>query len=135
MSPDGLEQIATLSVPSDPAYLAVSRQALVGATAGLPIADDDLDDLKLVLSEICANAIVHAYGQRPDGRIDVTFRSSPTELEVTVADHGAGFPGGQVPDQVGAGLTLLQRLCSRHTIEPWRAEGGAAVTFALSVTS
>jgi serine/threonine-protein kinase RsbW len=61
MSHGHLEQIATLSIPSDPGYLAVSRQALTGAAAGLPMADEDLDDLKLVLSEVCANAIVHAY--------------------------------------------------------------------------
>lgn len=135
MSPDGLEQIATLSIPSDPAYLAVSRQALIGAAAGLPIRDEELDDLKLVLSEICANAIVHAYGRQPDGRIDVTFRRSSEELEVTVADHGPGFPDAQLPDPAGAGLTLLGRLCSRHAIEPQRAEGGAAVTFAHSINS
>ena len=135
MSPESLEQIATLSVPSDPAYLAVSRQALIGATAGLPIADADLDDLKLVLSEICANAIVHAYGQRPDGRIEVIFRRSAAELEVTVADHGPGFPGGEVPDRAGAGLTLRHRVCSRHSIEPQRPQGGAAVTFAQTITS
>jgi anti-sigma regulatory factor (Ser/Thr protein kinase) len=135
MSPSRLEQIATLSVPSDPGYLAVSRQALNGAAAGLPISDDDLDDLKLVLSEICANAIIHAYGRRSDGRIDITFRRSERELEVTVSDRGPGFPGGQVPDPVGAGLTLLHRLCSRHSIEPHREAGGAAVTFAQSVIS
>ena len=135
MSLDGLEQIATLSVPSDPAYLAVSRQALVGATAGLPIGDEDLDDLKLVLSEICANAIVHAYGRQPNGRIDVTFRRSSAELEVTVADHGPGFPDARLPDRAGAGLTLLQRLCSRYAIDPRRAEGGSAVTFAHSIKS
>ncbi len=133
MSPDHLEPIATLSVPSDPGYLAVSRQALIGAAAGLGIPDDDLDDLKLVLSEICANAIVHAYGRRGDGRIEVTFRRSPRELEVTVADDGPGFPGGRVPEPAGAGLTLLDRLCSRHTIEPRREGGGASVTFARSV--
>jgi anti-sigma regulatory factor (Ser/Thr protein kinase) len=135
MSPGHLEQIATLSIPADPGYLAVSRQALVGATAGMPIADEQLDDLKLVLSEICANAIVHAYGGGPDGRIDVTFRRSDGELEVTVTDDGPGFPGGEVPDHVGAGLTLLDRLCSRHTVEARRAQGGASVTFAQSVIS
>ena len=135
MSHGHLEQIATLSIPSDPGYLAVSRQALTCAAAGLPIADEDLDDLKLVLSEVCANAIVHAYAGGPDGRIDVTFRRSEAELEVTVADRGPGFPGGKLPDPVGAGLTLLNRLCSRYSIEPLRAGGGASVTFAHSIMS
>jgi anti-sigma regulatory factor (Ser/Thr protein kinase) len=133
MSRDDLEPIATLSIPSDPEYLAISRQALIGAAAGLDMPDEDLDDLKLVLSEICANAIVHGYGRKPDGRIEVTFRRSPRELEVTVADDGPGFPGGRVPEPRGAGLTLLDRLCTRHAIEPRRAQGGASVTFARSV--
>jgi anti-sigma regulatory factor (Ser/Thr protein kinase) len=133
VSSDHLEQVATLSIPSDAGYLAVSRQALVGAAAGLPLGDEDIDDLKLVLSEICANAILHAYGGRPDGCIDVTFRRSEREFEVTVADAGPGFPEGRVPVTFGAGLTLLDRLCARHTIEPRRSLGGAAVTFAHSV--
>jgi anti-sigma regulatory factor (Ser/Thr protein kinase) len=99
------------------------------------MADEDLDDLKLVLSEVCANAIVHAYAGGSEGRIDVTFRRSEGELEVTVADRGPGFPDGKLPDDVGAGLTLLNRLCSRHSIEPLRAGGGASVTFAHSITS
>jgi len=106
----------------------------VGAAAGLAITDEDLDDLKLVLSEICANAIVHAYGGRADGCIDVTFRRSERELEVTVTDTGPGFPEGRVPASFGAGLTLLERICARHAIEPRRAQGGAAVTFAHSVS-
>jgi anti-sigma regulatory factor (Ser/Thr protein kinase) len=135
MSPDALEAVASITIPADPAFLAVSRQALVGAADGLGMPDEDLDDLKLVLSEICANAILHGYGQREDGCIDVEFRRSPAELEVTVADRGAGFQEGRVPEGAGAGLTLLQRLCSRHSIEPRRAGGGAAVTFARSIIS
>lgn len=132
-SADDLHPIASITIPADPAFLAVSRQALVGAADGFDMPDEDLDDLKLVLSEICANAIVHGYGHRPGQRIDVAFRGSRAELEVTVSDHGAGFPDGRVPDTTGAGLTLLERLCTRHRIEPRRPGGGAAVTFARSI--
>lgn len=135
MSAHDLLPIASLTVPSDPGYLSVCRQALVGATDGLPIPDDDLDDLKLVLSETCANAIVHAYGSSGDGLIEIEFRGSQHEIEVTVADRGPGFPGGRVPDIPGAGLSLLARLCNRHSIEPRRPGGGAAVTFARSIIS
>lgn len=135
MSSAHLRPVASLSIPSDAAYLAVSRQALVGAAAGLPIGDEALDDLKLVLSEICANAIVHAYRSRTDGCIEVRFSRSEDELEVTVVDAGPGFPGGRVPVTTGAGLTLLDRLCTRHRIEPLREQGGAAVTFAHSISS
>jgi anti-sigma regulatory factor (Ser/Thr protein kinase) len=135
MSSHDLFPIASLTVPSDPGYLSVCRQALVGAVDGLPIPDDDLDDLKLVLSEACANAIVHAYGSTADGVIEIQFRGSRREIEVTVSDRGPGFPGGRVPDIAGAGLSLLARLCNRHSIEPCRPGGGAAVTFARSIIS
>jgi anti-sigma regulatory factor (Ser/Thr protein kinase) len=123
--------IATISVPADPAYLSVCRQALVGAVDQLALADEQLDDLKLVLSETCANAIVHG-SRSPADVIDVEFRASESEVEVTVIDHGPGFSGGRLPEQQGVGLSLLARLCSRHRIDPARPGGGAAVMFALS---
>jgi anti-sigma regulatory factor (Ser/Thr protein kinase) len=124
--------IATISVPADPAYLSVCRQALAGAVEPLGLADEELDDLKLVLSETCANAILHG-SHSPADVIDVEFRASDEEIEVTVIDHGPGFSGGLVPEQQGVGLSLLARLCTRHQIQPARPGGGAAVMFALSI--
>jgi anti-sigma regulatory factor (Ser/Thr protein kinase) len=125
--------IATLTIPSDPRYLTVCRQALVGAVAGMPgLTDEDLDDLKLLLSEACSNAIVHGYDNSPAGRIEIEFRTSPGEVEIAVIDHGHGFPDGEVPETVGLGLALLRRLSSHTDIEPLRSGGGACVTFALA---
>ena len=126
--------IATLTIPADPGYLSVCRQALAGAVAALELDDEELDDLKLVLSETCANAIVHGSKSATDV-IDVEFRTSADELEVTVVDHGPGFPGGRVPEQHGVGLSLLSKLCTRHSIQPLRPGGGASVTFARSFAS
>ena len=63
--------MATLTVPSQPAYLIVCRQALIGAVADLAVTDGQLDDLKLLLSEACSNAIVHAYDNDPEGVIEI----------------------------------------------------------------
>jgi serine/threonine-protein kinase RsbW len=127
--------IATLTVPSDPRYLTVCRQALAGAVAGMTgVTDEDLDDLKLLLSEACSNAIVHGYDSSPSGRIEIEFRTSPGEIEVAVMDRGRGFPGGQIPETTGLGLGLMRRLSSRIDIEPQRAGGGATVTFARTIS-
>ena len=125
--------MATLTVPSQPAYLIVCRQALIGAVADLAITDDQLDDLKLLLSEACSNAIVHGYDNDPDGVIEIEFRTSPYEVEVAVSDNGRGFPGGRLPDQPGFGLSLLHELSTRHRIDPQRPEGGARISFARSI--
>jgi anti-sigma regulatory factor (Ser/Thr protein kinase) len=125
--------IATLTVPSQPAYLIVCRQALIGAVAGLAVTDDQLDDLKLLLSEACSNAIVHGYDNDPNGEIEIEFRASPHEIEVSVSDNGRGFPGGRIPDLPGFGLSLLHELSTRHRIDPQRPQGGARVSFARSI--
>ncbi|HVI16780.1 MAG TPA: ATP-binding protein [Gaiellales bacterium] len=125
--------MATLTVPSQPAYLIVCRQALIGAVADLAVRDDQLDDLKLLLSEACSNAIVHGYDNSPDGEIEIEFRTSPYEIEVAVSDNGRGFPNGRLPDRPGFGLSLLHELSTRHRIEPQRPAGGARVSFARSI--
>jgi len=128
--PDSL--IAAVVVPADPAYLTICRHALVGAAAGLAIDDDQLDDLKLLLSETCSNAIVHGYDEDGQGEISVEFHTTPDEIEVTVSDRGHGFRDAVVPDQPGFGLSLVAQLSDRYRIEPMLEGGGAAVTFARS---
>jgi anti-sigma regulatory factor (Ser/Thr protein kinase) len=126
--------IATVAVPADPAYLTICRHALAGAAINMDMADADLDDLKLMLSEACSNAIVHGYQGQGHGLIEIELRTPPGEMEVTVMDRGRGFRDGEVPEQPGLGLSLLQRLSSRYRIDPARPGGGASVTFARSVT-
>jgi serine/threonine-protein kinase RsbW len=132
MSSDPL--IAVVAVPADPAYLIICRHALVGATAGFAVDDNVLDDLKLLLSETCSNAIVHGYGDEAAGELEIEFRAPPGEIEVTVSDRGRGFDGGRLPAENGFGLSLLPELSDRYRIDPTRPGGGAAVTFARSLS-
>ena len=132
MSPESL--IAVVVVPADPSYLTICRNALVGAAGGLPINDDELDDLKLLLSETCSNAIVHGYAEGPPGEIEIEFRAMPGEFEVRVSDRGRGFSGGTVPEHTGFGLSLVAQIADRYRIEPARPGGGAAVTFARAIS-
>ena len=62
--------IARLTVPAEPASLALCRHALAAATRGAPLSDGVVEDLKLVLSEVCKNAIEHGYRWGP-GTIEI----------------------------------------------------------------
>jgi anti-sigma regulatory factor (Ser/Thr protein kinase) len=58
-----------------------------------------LDDLRLAVSEACANA-VEAYGRqgRPGSPITLRLRAMPGMIEVQVHDEAGGFdPDGLVP--------------------------------------
>jgi anti-sigma regulatory factor (Ser/Thr protein kinase) len=118
--------VAELDVPADVGMLAVCRTVLAGVGAGLPMADDTLDDLKLVLSEVCAAAIERSDGDA--GRIQVTFRTSPSELEVDVCDHGRGTAIAGASS--GLLLPMLRQLCSRLEVATPADGEGTRVRFA-----
>ena len=119
-----LPLLAELVVPADPEMLTVCRTALAGVGAGLPLSDSALDDLKLVLTEVCGEAMSRC----PGGTVGIEFRSSPDELEVTVADTGAGSPAAARTLEA----PLLRRLCSRIDVRAG-ADGGTVVRFAQTL--
>jgi anti-sigma regulatory factor (Ser/Thr protein kinase) len=124
--------VAELDVPADVAMLAVCRTVLAGVGAGLPIADDTLDDLKLVLSEVCAAAIERSDGGGDSGRILITFRTSQQELEVDVCDRGRTneIPGASR----GLLLPMLRQLCSRLEVSTPVDGEGTVVRFARGLS-
>jgi anti-sigma regulatory factor (Ser/Thr protein kinase) len=118
-----LPLLAELVIPADPEMLTVCRTTLAGVGAGLALSDTALDDLKLVLTEVCGEAMARSRG----GTVEIEFRSSAYELEVTVADAGAGPPAER-----GLESSLLRQLCSRIDVRTGDA-GGTVVRFAQTL--
>ena len=72
-------------------------------------------DAELVVSELVANALLHAR-LGPNELIEVTLRRADQRLWIDVDDHGR-FTGR--PRQPGLGVKVLDSLC-----EEWHAEAG-----------
>jgi anti-sigma regulatory factor (Ser/Thr protein kinase) len=123
-----LSTVARLTIPAAPRNLATCRLALAALGSALPLGDRGLDDLKLITSEVCSNAIAHGYGGG-EGEIDLEFRVSHEEIEVMVSDRGRGFDREAADLTPGVGLTLLSKLCTRHQITS-KLEHGTTVVFA-----
>jgi|GraSoiStandDraft_4_1057263.scaffolds.fasta_scaffold85132_3 anti-sigma regulatory factor (Ser/Thr protein kinase) len=118
-----LQLIAELVVPADVGMLSLCRTTLVGVVSGLPITDRRLDDLKLVLSEVCGAAMERTHAA--EGTVDIGFRRSADEIEVTVADRGPGPGEGHM-----LAVQLLEKLCSRIDVERQCDGPGRVVRFA-----
>lgn len=113
-----------LDIPSRPNYLALARLVVGAAAAMVPGIDEArVGDLRLVVSEMCTNAMeanwrataarlglsttpsARRAGARPDPRlqdasepIHIVCRRRGDALEVMVRDHGEGFaPPGSDP--------------------------------------
>jgi serine/threonine-protein kinase RsbW len=88
------DTVVSLRFPAKADYLLLARLALSGIARQLPVADDQLADLKLALTEACGNAVRHAYADTP-GDVSVVFEIADERLLMTVEDRGDGI---RVPD-------------------------------------
>jgi len=127
--------VIVLRVPARPEYLALVRMVVAGTARIDPLLDDErVDDLRVIVSEACTNAI-EATHSRGDGQeasdldsIQVECRLTASQVEVIVVDGGRGFdPGhlGRLPPitdpsrlriERGLGIPLIRALADESSI-------------------
>ena len=76
---------------------------------------DRIDELRLLVSEVVTNAVLHA-GLSSDQGIDMLVRLSPDSTRVEVRDRGKGFEPlmPPQPDTVGGlGMVVVDRMSRR----------------------
>lgn len=118
-----------LALAAKPENLALVRQALSGLADGVSIPERPLADLKQIATEACMNAVVHAYPDRDDGRIEVSAIANGGEVELRIRDWGVGFrprpaTGG---GSLHLGLPLIASVVDFFAIESPEGGGTALV--------
>ena len=125
-----------LEVPASNKYLAVIRTVMASlATAASGLPDNRIDDLRLAVTEACANAIDaearKAVGDRVPIRVHLEIDADHVAVEVH--DEGGGFdpagvavhPPANQPERLsyerGLGIPLMRALADQ--VE-FRSEGG-----------
>jgi serine/threonine-protein kinase RsbW len=129
------ESNVTLKVPALAEYIDLVRLTLYGIASKMKFSFEDIEDMKVAVSEACNNAVLHAYGGE-DGSIEVLFVASGDELSITVRDFGRSFTDesnqspslhGKSIEEIqsgGLGLFLMQALMDRVEVQH---ESGTAV--------
>lgn len=118
-----------LAVPAEPANVALVREAVGARAAQLGMGEIAIADLKTVVSEACANVVLHAYADEDEaGPLEVELAPSGHSLSVVVRDRGGGIhsrPDVGKPASLRLGLQLIGALsCSFH-LHSARGEGTA----------
>jgi serine/threonine-protein kinase RsbW len=129
------ESNVTLKVPALAEYIDLVRLTLYGIANKMKFSFEEIEDMKVAVSEACNNAVLHAYGGE-DGSIEVQFVASGDELSITVRDYGRSFTAesnqspslhGKSIEEIqsgGLGLFLMQALMDRVEVQH---ESGTAV--------
>lgn len=85
----------SMRIPSGPEWVRVVRLAVLGVASRMKFSYDDVEDIKLAVSEACNNAILHArahaVGNGEPHEVEIEITPFPDRLEICVAD------GGRVP--------------------------------------
>lgn len=128
------DEEVVLRVPARAEHLALVRLVVTGLAESFGhLADNRLDDLRLAVSEACANA-VEAYGRlgRRGAQVVVRCRVAPGRVEVDVHDEAGGFDPGRLeahppvetPERLhherGLGVPLMRELADAEFV----SEGG-----------
>ncbi|MFT5171667.1 MAG: serine/threonine-protein kinase RsbW, partial [Candidatus Marinamargulisbacteria bacterium] len=105
-----------MNIPCTSEFVGVVRLAVSGVASRMQFSIEEIEDIKISVSEACTNSVQHAYAEtNSDNSISVTCALHPEHLEIIVEDKGKGFNIDEMKtkgkpqideDKIGLGLGL-----------------------------
>lgn len=86
-------QKITLNLPANAEYVDIVRLNLYGIASKMGFTYEEIEDMKVAVSEACNNSVLYAYGQE-GGMVEVVFDVTNDSLSITVRDEGESFESG-----------------------------------------
>ncbi|MFZ1153861.1 MAG: ATP-binding protein, partial [Solirubrobacteraceae bacterium] len=80
-----------LALPARAENIAIVRHALGGFGEAFGLPEPKLSDIRLAVTEACANVVVHAYPGDQEGPMEVVASMEEEALTVLVRDWGRGI--------------------------------------------
>jgi serine/threonine-protein kinase RsbW len=90
-----------MKIPAKPEYVGVVRLSAAGIANRMGYSYEDIEDLKVAISEAITNAVTHAYHENDEGEVTIGFGIFKDRLEVMVADHGGSFDIKEIKSDTG----------------------------------
>ncbi len=123
-----------LEFPSREENVGLARltAAVLADAAGFSV--EDIEEIKVAVSEAVTNAVVHGYEGRPDGVIRLEGRIDGNRFRVRVRDDGVGIadvaralepPPGDDPLHLGLGFAFMRAFMDE--VEVQSTPGGGTV--------
>lgn len=115
-----------MEISANPEYVGIIRLTTSGIANKIGFSIDDIEDMKVAVSEACTNAIKHSS----DDRFYITFNVLDDGLNIEIKDNGIGCnidslgkPDLDNPKESGLGIFIIQTLMDEVSIESSDNEG------------
>ena len=93
-----VETTTELSLPSRIDTVATAAAAVVEFVGRLGISEEAAFGIDMAVREAVTNAVLHGNRQDEEKTVDISLKSSPDAVEISVHDQGPGFNPEEVPD-------------------------------------
>ena len=112
--------ITKMEIASNPQYVSIVRLTTSGIANKVGFCLDDIEDMKVAVSEACTNAIKHSS----DNKFSVEYTIFEDGLTIKIVDSGKGYdvdavdkPNLKEPKESGLGLFIIQSLMDEVDIK------------------
>ena len=123
-----------LVIPCLSEFVGIARLSVSGIASRMNFSVEDIEDIKIAVSEACTNSVQYAYEKPENEKIYITSTLYDDRLEIIVADNGKGFDVNSIdsnktieiiPDKLGLGLgiTFIKSLMDEAYIESGSDKG------------
>lgn len=90
-----------MKLPAKVEYIGVIRLIVSGIANRMGFDFEDIEDIKVAISEAVTNATKHAYSESDNGEVTLGFGIYEDRLEILVADYGGSFSLSDIKKQTG----------------------------------
>ena len=131
-----VNDVFQLTLPSSTEYIGVVRLLISGIAERMNFKIDDIEDIKIAISEACTNSVLHAYDENPNKELCIEIIRKEDALEIIVKDFGKGFDTNILQENkldekiqagaltgLGLGFTFIKSLMDEVDIESNESEG------------
>lgn len=115
-----------MEITSNPEYVGIIRLTTSGIANKIGFSIDDIEDMKVAVSEACTNAIKHSN----DDIFYITYTMLENGLTIEISDKGEGYnienipqPDLENPKENGLGLFIIQTLMDDVSVESIENQG------------
>lgn len=97
--------------------VAITRMLIASVGAQLNLSLNDIEELKVVVSEAVSNAIIHGYRQNSEELVSIDIEFDDEALRIVVRDEGCGISDVEQamqpayssdPERMGLGFVFMQ---------------------------
>ena len=115
-----------MEITANPEYVSIIRLTTSGIANKIGFCIDDIEDLKVAISEACTNAIKHSL----EDRFTIIYTMIENGLTIEIIDNGKGYVSKEVsePDldnlkESGMGLFIIESLMDKVNVESTEGKG------------